>query len=80
MSILRNNKCHDGPQGRGQKAVADPHRDDAQVRVGEGEGHEAVAAEGDDDGHEDERDVAAELVDEVPKGRGKEGCYQVDYT
>ena len=53
---------------------------DVEADHGDGEGHEAVAAEGEDDGDEDERDVAAELVDEVPKGRGKEGCYQVDYA
>jgi len=78
--MLRNDQGHNGPESRGQKAVADPHGDDAEVRVGEGEGDEAVAEEGDDDGNEHEGDVPAELVDQVPERRGQEGCYQVDNT
>ena len=63
--MKRNNKRHYRPQRRRQQTVPDAHGDDPEVRVDGGEAEDAVADQGEDDGREDEADVAAHAVDHV---------------
>ena len=76
--MKRNDKGHNRPQRRRQQTVPDAHGDDPEVRVDGREAEDAVADQGQDDGREDEGDVAAHAVYHVPDDRREKRGQQVD--